>query len=155
LPLASVVPPIQPRFIVRIVNVELHENMEFAYTPSIPPPGAQRTWPVGRSRIGGYQIPSGSPSGEPGAAAPTRRPASLSEAAETHLSRSTPLGVAVRCLERLAIWCAHRWARNRHCLAPQGLPAFLDMESPSWPGGPTGGPERRACFGVRDAEYCL
>src|SRR5260370_451300 len=35
-------------------------------------------------------------------------------------------------------------AGNRHCLAPQGLPAVLDLESQPRPAWPTGGPERRA-----------
>ena len=55
------------------------------------------------------------------------------------VSRSTPLGVAVRVLDRLAICPGHRQAGNRHWLAPQGLPAVLDMESssrPTW--APTG-----------------
>ncbi len=67
--------------IVPVVNVEPNENMEFACPPSIPPFGGQRTSCVGRRRVGGLQIPSHAPFGEPRATAPTRRPASLGEAA--------------------------------------------------------------------------
>ena len=42
---------------VPIVSVELHENMEFACPPSIPPSGAQRASRVGR-RVDGLQMPS-------------------------------------------------------------------------------------------------
>src|SRR5260370_19466678 len=62
---------------VPVVNVEPNENMEFACPPSIPPFGGQRTSCVGRRRVGGLQIPSQAPFGEPRATAPTRRPASL------------------------------------------------------------------------------
>src|SRR5216683_1104801 len=62
---------------VPVVNVEPNENMEFACPPSIPPFGGQRTSCVGRRRVGGLQIPSRAPFGEPRATAPTRRPASL------------------------------------------------------------------------------
>jgi len=43
------------------------------------------------------------------------------------------MDVVVRSLERLAICLDHRQAGNRHWLAPQGLPAVLDVEGPSWP----------------------
>src|SRR6266852_3219247 len=49
------------------------------------------------------------------------------------------MGVAMRSLERLAICLGHRPAGNRHWLAPQGLPAVLDLESSPWPTwSPTG-----------------
>ena len=67
--------------IVPVVNVEPNENMEFAYPPSIPPFGGQGISCVGRRRVGGLQIPSHAPFGEPRATAPTRRSASLGEAA--------------------------------------------------------------------------
>src|SRR5260370_20063794 len=38
------------------------------------------------------------------------------------------MGVAVRSLDRLAICLGHRQTGNRHWLAPQGLPAVLDMK---------------------------
>ena len=57
---------------VPIVNVELHENMEFACPPSIPPSGAQRASRVGRRRVDGLQIPSRTPFGESRATAPIR-----------------------------------------------------------------------------------
>ena len=60
------------------------------------------------------------------------------------VGRSTPLGVAVRGLERLAICPGHRQAGNRHCLAPQGLPSVLDLEGPARPARPAGGPEGRS-----------
>src|SRR5260370_2775705 len=43
------------------------------------------------------------------------------------------MGVAVRGLDRLAIFLGHRQTGNRHWLAPQGLPAVLDLESSSRP----------------------
>lgn len=60
--------------IVPIVNVELNENMEFAYAPSNPLSGAERTPHVGRRGDGGCQIPSYTPLGEPRAEARTRHP---------------------------------------------------------------------------------
>ena len=47
-------------------------------------------------------------------------------------------------LERLAICLGHRQTGNRHWLAPQGLPAVLDMESSSRPARPPTGSERSA-----------
>src|SRR5258708_38568806 len=52
------------------------------------------------------------------------------------------MGVAVRSLERLAIFLGHRQTGNRHRLAPQGLPAVLDMESSSRPTRAPRGVER-------------
>src|ERR1017187_8451551 len=40
----------------------------------------------------------------------------------------TPVGVAVRSLERLAIRLGYRQAGDRYWLAPQRLPAVLDLE---------------------------
>src|SRR6266566_1414715 len=51
------------------------------------------------------------------------------------------MGVAIQSLERLAIFLGHRQAGNRHRLAPQGLPAVLDLESPSRPVWSTGVPK--------------
>jgi putative transposase len=39
----------------------------------------------------------------------------------------------MRCVERLAIFLGRRQTGNRHWLAPQGIPAVLDVESASWP----------------------
>jgi transposase len=66
---------------VGIVNVEPNENMEFACPSSIPPSGAQRPSSVGRRRVGSIPISSHPPVGEPCAATPARRSASLREAA--------------------------------------------------------------------------
>ena len=129
---------------VPIVNVELNENMEFACPPSIRPTGAQRTSGVGHRRFGGLQIPGHTPGGEPRATAPTRRPASLGEAAYTDVSRPISMGVVMPSLERLAIFLGHRQAGNCRGLAPQGLPVVLDLESSSWPAWPTDRPERRS-----------
>src|SRR5258707_11416346 len=63
---------------------------------------------------------------------------------KTDVGRSTPLVVAIRSLERLAICLGHRQARDRHWLAPHGLPAVLDVESSSRPAWPTRGSETRA-----------
>src|SRR5258707_15764529 len=52
------------------------------------------------------------------------------------------MGVAVRGLDRLAIFLGHRQTGNRHWLAPQGLPAVLDMESSSRPTRTPTGVER-------------
>ena len=82
--------------------------MELARTPSNPLFGAQRTPRVGRRPFGNLPIPSRTPSGEPGTPAPTRRPAALCEADETDASGSTPLGLVVRDLDRLAIGASHR-----------------------------------------------
>jgi hypothetical protein len=53
----SVVPVKSDRIDVPIVNIELHENMEFACPSSISPSGAQRTSRVGRRRVGGRSNP--------------------------------------------------------------------------------------------------
>ena len=66
---------------MRIANPELNEKIELAYPSSITPFGAQRTLRVGRGRVGGLQIPSRTPVGEPRASAPTRRATPLGEAA--------------------------------------------------------------------------
>jgi hypothetical protein len=116
---------------VHIANLELHENMELARTPSIPQFGAQRTPRVGCRRSGNLQIPSRTPFGEPGTPTPTRRPAALCEPAETDASGSTPLGLVVRDLDRLAIGACHRQAAYRGRLAPEGLPSVLDVEDPA------------------------
>src|SRR4051812_32949796 len=68
-PLASTTVP----KIVVIVNVELDENMGFACTLSILPSGAQRPTRVAGCGVGSLQISSGTPFGEPCAAAPTGR----------------------------------------------------------------------------------
>ena len=128
----SLVSKAWPKYsIVHIANLELHENMELARTPSIPQFGAQRTPRVGCLRSGNLQIPSHTPFGEPGTPAPTRRPAALCEAAETDASGSTPLGLVVRDLDRLAIGACHRQAAYRDRLAPEGLPSVLDVEDPA------------------------
>src|SRR4030095_11566383 len=116
---------------VPIANLEPHENMGFACLPSNPPFGRQRVSHVGRYRVGNLQIPSRTPSGELGAPAPTRRPAAIGEAAETDVSRSTPLGMAVRVLDRLAIGACHRQTAYRDRLAPERLPSLLDVEDPA------------------------
>src|SRR5258708_35719847 len=107
--------------------------MEFASPPSTLPSSAQRNSHVGHRRVGCLQISSHTPSRESRPSAPTLSAASLGEAASTDVRRPTPLGMAVRGLDRLAIFLGHRQTGNRHWLAPQGLPAVLDVESPSWP----------------------
>src|SRR5882672_6214246 len=77
--------------------------------------------------------------------APTRRSAALREAAETDSARSTPLGMALPALERLAICSGHRQTRHRDCLAPQELSAVLGLEDPARQAGAAGRAERRAC----------
>ena len=62
--------------------------------PSIPTSGAQRTSCIGRRRLGSLQVPSRAPLGEPRPPSPTRRPASLGEAAEADRSRPYGQGVA-------------------------------------------------------------
>src|SRR6185295_6300319 len=114
-----------------VANLELHENMRIACLPSNPPFGGQRVSRVDRYRIGNLQIPSRTPSGELGAPAPTRRPAAVCEAAETDVSGSTPLGMAVRVLDRLAIGACHRQTAYRDRLAPERLPSLLDVEDPA------------------------
>ena len=52
------------------------------------------------------------------------------------------MDVVVRSLERFAICLVHRQARNRHWLAPQRLPAVLDVESSSRPTRTPNGIER-------------
>ena len=94
--------------IVSIVNPELHENMEFERPSSNLPFRAPCASHFGSHGLGNLQIPSRTPIGERGSPTPTRRPATLCEAAQTDLSRSTPLGVLVLGLERLAICLGHR-----------------------------------------------
>src|SRR5215471_7457936 len=70
---------------------------------------------------------------KPRFATPTRRAPPLGEATETHISRSTAVGLVVRSLARWAGLVAHRQAGNRHWLAPQRLSVILDLESSSGP----------------------
>ena len=90
------------------------------------------------------RIASRTSPGEPRPSAPTRSSASLGEAAKTHVRRSIRMDMAVRSLERLAICLGHRQTGNRHCLAPQGLSAVLDLESSSRSAWPTAGSQGRA-----------
>jgi hypothetical protein len=60
-------------------------------------------------------------------------PALSQEATEADCGRPHSVGLAVRSLERLAICPRHRQARNCHCMAPEGLSPFLDMEDPTRP----------------------
>jgi hypothetical protein len=100
---------IAPSFlIVSIVSPELHENMEFERPSSYLPFRAPCASHFGSHGLGNIQIPSRTPIGERGYPTPTRRPATLGEAAQTDLYRSTPLGVFVPGLERLAICLGHR-----------------------------------------------
>jgi hypothetical protein len=50
----------------------------------------------------------------------------LCEAAEIDTTRSSPVGMAVRGMERLAICSGHRQTGHRDRLAPQELPSVLD-----------------------------
>src|SRR4030095_10763436 len=125
---------------VPIANLEPHENMGLACLPSSPPFGGQRVSRVGRYRVGNLQIPSRTPSGELGAPASTRRPAAVGEAAETDVSGSTPLGMAVRDLGRLAIGACHRQTAHRDRLAPERLPS--DVEDPAGEARQASSPER-------------
>lgn len=120
-------PPVSRICTVPIVDPELHENMGVACPLSIPTSGAQRTLCSGRRRVGGFQVPSRAPFGEPRPPSPTRRPASLGEAAETDRRRSTLLGLAARSLGRLAICLGHRQAGDHHRLAPKRLPTVFDL----------------------------
>jgi hypothetical protein len=65
----------------------------------------------------------------------------LREAASTGAARSTPMGMAVRGVERLAVCSDPRHIQHGHCLAPQELPSVV--ESPSRPTGAAGGSEKR------------
>jgi serine/threonine protein kinase len=67
--------------IVPIGNLDLNENLEFAFPPSNLPSGTQRTSHVGCRRVCGLQISSHTPSGESRTTAPTRCAASFGEAA--------------------------------------------------------------------------
>src|SRR5215813_6330441 len=82
------------------------------------------------------------PGTEPRSSAPTRCAPSLGEATETHVSRSTLVGLAMRGLARLAILLGHRQAGNRHWLASQGFSVVLDLEGSSWPTGASTGVQR-------------
>src|ERR1035441_8897055 len=94
-------------------NIELNENMEFAPPLSSPPPGARGTSYLSRRRVSCLQVSSHAPSGESRTSAPTRSAATLGEAAFPDVSRSTPVGVSVRSLERLAARLGHRQAGDR------------------------------------------
>src|SRR6516225_600287 len=50
------------------------------------------------------------------------------KAAETYASRSTPLGLDLPNLERLAICVGDRQAGDRDRLAPEGLPSVLEWK---------------------------
>jgi len=83
--------------------------MGVACPPSILTSGAQRTSCIGRRRVGSLQVPSRAPFGEPRPPSPTRRPASLGEAAETDRRRSTvPIGNPIRAKWRLTTGCGGR-----------------------------------------------
>ena len=101
---------------VGIVNTELNENMELARPSPISLSGAQRPTRGRRQHVGRLQIASHTPVGEPRPPAPTRRSASLGKAAQTDVYRPSFLDLAMRSLERLAIFPDHRQAGNRHCL---------------------------------------
>src|SRR5215468_6249194 len=104
--------------------------MGLACLPSNPPFGGQPRFTCCPLPCRQPQIPSRTPSGELGAPAPTRRPAAVGEAAEPDVSGSTPLGVAVQDLGRLAIGACHRQTAYRDRLAPARLPPLLGMEDP-------------------------
>src|SRR4051794_26868482 len=63
----------------------------------------------------------GAAAGNPGAPPPARRSAALGEAAPAHSGGSIPVGLVVRPVERLAVQCLPRPARDGHRLAPEGL----------------------------------
>ena len=127
-----------------IANPELNENMELALHSLSPQSGSQYAACAGRHSVPGIQIPSRPLFREPCAPAATRRPATLSKAAETDARRSTPLGLDLPSLERLAICVGDRQAGDRDRLAPEGLPSVLDMEDPVREAWTAGGTERHS-----------
>ena len=122
--------------IVPTGNIELNENMELASPLSSPPPGARGASYLSRRRFSCLQVSSHAPPGESRTSAPTRSAATLGEAAFPYISRSTPVGVAVRSLERLAVRPGYCQAGDRYWLAPQRLPAVLDLEGSPWSARP-------------------
>jgi len=75
---------------------------------------------------------------KPGFPPPDRgTPALSQEATEADCGRPYSVGLAMRNLERLAICFGDRQAGNGHCMAPEGLSPFLDMEDPTRPGRTT------------------
>ena len=76
--------------------------------------------------------------------ASTQRSAALGEATEADRCGSISLGPVVAVLDWLAVCPAHRETGDRDCLAPQGFPLALDLESSSRAIGATGGSGRGA-----------
>lgn len=128
---------------VPIANLELDENIGFAHPSSSSPFDAQHASGAGSRRVGHLQIASRAPTGEPGAPAPTWCSPALRETPQTGSGRSTPLGMAVCGLERLAVCSDHRQTGHRHRLPPRGLSSVLDLEGPPRPTGAAGGSETR------------
>src|SRR5918994_2374557 len=84
-----------------------------------------------------------SAAGECCAPASDRRPATLREKAPAlTCDRPTPVGLALPRVGRLALGARCRPARNSRCLAPQGIPPFLDLEDPERQGWAAGRPTR-------------
>jgi hypothetical protein len=67
--------------------------------------------------------------GNPGAPPSTRRSAALGEAAETDPGGSTPVGMALRRQEQLAVRSLPRQSLHHYRLALEGLSSILDLES--------------------------
>ena len=74
--------------------------------------------------------PWGAPAGDPRSPPSTRRFAPLRQATQTDTGGSAVVGLAVRCLERLAIQRLYGQSRDRHRLAPGRVSSVLGLEGP-------------------------
>src|SRR5713226_2699576 len=110
-----------------------------------------RTRSVGRpARVA--QNPNGPHAREPGAPAATRPAPPRIEADAIRAPRSTPLGVALQPLGRVARGAPPRSPRDRDSLAPAGLPRFLDLEvTPRASGSTAGACRSRTHHGARES----
>src|SRR4051794_9270419 len=111
---------------VVLVNFDLVDTLGVVDLPSIP---------FGPSLFGALRLsfrfvpePCGAAAGNPGPAPSTRCSAALGQTAQTHPGRSTPVGLAVRPVERLAVQCLSRPTGDGERLASEGLSPLLDRE---------------------------
>jgi hypothetical protein len=127
------VPRAPPRT-VPLVNPELSENMGFAYFHKPPPIDVLSAARAGWRPLVFVPHTRRSSIRKAGPPPPDRCPPALSqEATEADCGRPYSVGLAVRSLQRLATCPRHRQARNCHCMAPEGLWPFLDMQDPTRP----------------------
>jgi hypothetical protein len=111
---------------VVLVNSDVLDKLEVASLPSIPV--RHSLFSLLRVLLCLVPKPCRLAIGNPRPSSSTRRSAALREAAETHPSRSIPVGLAPRGLERLAVQSLPRATGDRDRLAPEGLSSLLAVE---------------------------